>query len=362
MKKTWILLMVVVTLAGVLDFSLSALAEKPLYTLKFHYEQATTSPSAIYGHEAWAKAVGKATHGRVAIQIFPGDTLFKTKTDVVDAVKAGLTDIAFMYAWAFSPQFDLIDSLSVPFIAPNGEVASRTSWKLFTMFPEIQKQWKDVKVLTVWDTDPYIFETSKKMIKTQEDFKGMKIRMTGGMATEMMKLLGGTPVTIPMPQVYENLQKGVIDGLTSPCEAILGFRFYELATNYTLVPTTCVSQELIMNKKSWERLPADIQQQIMSVSGENAAIRYGGGVFDRAREQLPMICKKNGYTMNTYTPPQSEIDRWTEVAGKPLWQQWVKTMEGRGYKSAAKIQKTAIQLIGEYKKGKMDTWKELFPE
>ena len=146
----------------------------------------------------------------------------------------------------------------------------------------------------------------------------------------------------------------------SPCEAILGFRFYEVGSYYTLVPTTCVSQELIMNKRAWERLPADIQEQIMSVSGEHAAIRYGGGCFDRAWDQLPKVCKKEGYTMNTYTPPQEEIDRWIEVAGKPLWQEWVKKMEARGFKSASQIQAKAIELVKEYKQGKTDTWKELF--
>jgi TRAP-type C4-dicarboxylate transport system substrate-binding protein len=353
---------IISTMAFVWTFAypFRAQAGTKTYTLRFHYEQATTSPAAVYGHEPWAKAVEQATNGRVKVQTFPGDTLFKTKTDAVEAVKAGLTDIAFMYAWAYAPQFDLIDAVSVPFMAPNAEVASRTSWKLYTMFPEIQEQWKDVKLLTVWTTDPYIFVTTKKQIRTLEDFKGMKLRMTGGMATEMMKLLGGTSVTIPMPQNYENLQKGVIDGLASPCEAILGFRFYEVATNYTLVPTTCVSQQLIMNKGSWERLPADIQQQIMSVSGENAAIRYGGSCFDRAWDTLPKEAQKNGYTMNTYTPPQEEVDRWVEQAGKPLWEEWVKNMEKRGYKSAGEIQKTAIGLIQEYKKGKTDTWKELF--
>ena len=362
MKHPWIFFMAIMTALSSVVFPLSARAEKATYTLKFHYECATTSPMAVYGHEPWAKAVEKATHGKVSIKTFPSDTLFKTKTDVVDAVKAGMTDVAWMFAWAFSPQFDLIESLTIPFVVSNAEVASRVSWKLYTMFPEIQQQWKDVKLLSVWNTDPMTFMTTKKQIKTIDDIKGMKIRAAGGMATEMVKLLGGVPLASPMPQNYENLQKGVIDGLIVPAEAIIGFRFYEVAEYHTVVPTISVTQQLVMNKQTWERLPADIQQQIMSVSGENAAIRYGGGVFDRLVDQLPQDCKKHGYVLNTYTPPQVEIDRWIEAAGKPLWEKWVSKMESRGITSAAEIQKTAIQLIGEYKQGKTDTWKELFPE
>ena len=132
------------------------------FTIKLHYEMPTTAPLAKYGFEPWAKDLEKATNGRVKVQTYPGDTLFKTKTDAVEAIKAGIADIGFMFAWAFSPQFDLTDVLSVPFIAPNAEVASRATWAVYQKFPEMQEQWKDVKLLAVWTTDPYIFITTKK--------------------------------------------------------------------------------------------------------------------------------------------------------------------------------------------------------
>jgi TRAP-type C4-dicarboxylate transport system substrate-binding protein len=350
----WVITLIIGTLA------LGAAGEKIL-TIKLHYEMSTTAPLGFYGFEPWAKAVEKATNGKVKVQTFPGDTLFKTKTDVVEAVKAGIADVAFMYAWAYSPQFDLTDATSVPFMVPNGEVAARTAWALFQKFPDIQKQWKDVKVLTVWTTDPYVFITTKKQIKVMEDFKGMKMRMTGGMAVDMMKLLGGVPMTIPMPENYENLQKGVIDGMAAPGEAIAGFRLYEVVKSYTMVPTTNVSQQLIMNKKTWDGFPPDIQKAIMSVSGENGAIRFGGGCFDRAWAVLPDKVKSAGKEMITYVPPKEEMNRWIEKAGKPLWDTWVKKMESGGHQNARKIQEEAIRLVKEYSKGKTDNWREMFP-
>ena len=104
MKKS-LLVFLVCTMSVLCAFALPAAthAGQKTYTLKFHYEQATTAPLAVYGHIPWAKAVEKATNGRVKIQMFPAATLFKTKTDAVEAVKAGLTDIAFMFAWSFAP-------------------------------------------------------------------------------------------------------------------------------------------------------------------------------------------------------------------------------------------------------------------
>ena len=362
MKRVF-LIPLMIALMTALIFGGPTLAQaqgKKTWTIKFHYEQPTTAPLPVYGFEPWAKDVERVTNGRVKMEIYPGDTLFKTKTDAVEAVKAGIADVAFMYAWAFAPQFDLIDAISIPFLAANAEVASRTVWALYQKFPEIQAQWRDVKLLSAWTTDPYIFITTKKQIRVLEDFKGMKIRMTGGMATDMMKLLGGVPVTVPMPQNYENLQKGVIDGMASPGEAIAGFRLYEVVKYYTLVPSTCVTQELIMNKKTWNNLPPDIQKVIMSVSGENAAIRHGGGCFDRAWEQLADTVKKAGYQMITYKPQRDEVDRWIKIAGRPLWEAWVEKMKAKGHANAREIQEETIRLIKQYSQGKTDMWREMF--
>ena len=154
MKKFILTTLVALITAMVSIVPAPTLADEKIYTLKFHYEQPTTAPLPVYGFEPWAKAVEKATQGKVKIQVFPGNTLFTTKTDAVEAVKAGIADIAFMYAWAFSPQFDLIDAGSIPFLAPNAEVASRAIWALYEKFPELQAQWKDVKLLSAWSTQP----------------------------------------------------------------------------------------------------------------------------------------------------------------------------------------------------------------
>src|SRR3972149_9511402 len=126
MKKTFFLPILVLS---VIPFSLMApsfgAAAEKTWTIRFHYEQPPTAPLPVDGFEPWAKDVEKATKGRVKVQIYSGDTLFKTKSDCVESVKLGIADAAFLYAWAYSPQFDLTDVLGVPFIVPNAEIAGR---------------------------------------------------------------------------------------------------------------------------------------------------------------------------------------------------------------------------------------------
>jgi TRAP-type C4-dicarboxylate transport system substrate-binding protein len=338
----------VLVVAMVACFGSVSFAEK-VWELRMHEEHPTTSPFHVYGHVPWVKDIEKATNGRVKITIYPMRTLMKG-TESWNGVKTGIAHMAHVFAGYYPGQFDLLDVISLPFIAPNGEVASRVAWALYNKYPEIQAQSKDAKMLTIWTTEPYFFLTSKKQIKTLEDFKGMKLRMTGGPPTEMMKLLKGIPTLISMNDVYPALQKGVLDGMAAPGEAVSGFRFYEVAKYYTWVPTVATWFMHLMNWDTWNSFPPDIQKAIMSVSGERQAVRYGGGVFDRAHDEMKSVVKKAGHEMVEYTPSKQEIDRWIKIAGKPVWDNWVAKMEAKGHSKARQILEDCLKLIDEFSK------------
>ena len=184
--------------------------------------------------------------------------------------------------------------------------------------------------------------TTKKQVKTLEDLKGLKIRMTGGPPTEMMKALGGVPMMIPMPDNYISLQKGVIDGMGSPWEPILGFRLYEVLKYYTQAPFPAVYFSLAFNKKKWNSLPKDIQDAIMSVSGLEGSKFWGHNFFDTARDG---VFEKTGIEIDYYSLSDEERERWLEIGGKPIWAQWVKSMESKGFSNAQEILDTALEML-----------------
>ena len=129
-------------------------------------------------------------------------------------------------------------------------------WKLYERFPAIQREFKDVHVLQLWTSHPRFLITSKKQVKTMEDLKGMKIRVPGGPATEQMRALGAVPVLIPMPDNYQSLDKGVIDGMDTSWDATYSFRLYEVVKYYTFAPLFFNTYfSMAMNKQKWESLP-----------------------------------------------------------------------------------------------------------
>ena len=308
-------------------------------------QNAAVAWGPVHALQPWVKKVEDATKGRVKIEIFPAQTLVKGP-DIWNAVKTGVADMGWCFHgyWAdMTPLSDVITLPSLPI--KSSEKGSEVLWKLYEKFPSIQNEYKDVHVLQLWASNPYFLITTKKQVKTMEDVKGLKIRVVGGPPTEQLKALGGIPTLIPMPDTYLSMDKGVIDGMGAPWEAIHGFRLYEVVKYYTIVPLSAVYFSMSMNKKKWESLPKDIQQAISSASGLEAAKFWGKNWFDTAEDGVLEAAKKGNYQINKYVVPQQEQDRWTKVAGEPLWKEWVKKMEGKGHPEAQQILNTALQML-----------------
>ena len=299
----------------------------------------------VHALQPWVKKVEEATKGKVKIDVYYSQTLAKGP-DIWNAVKTGVADMGWCFHgyWAdMTPLSDVITLPGLPFM--KAEKGSEVLWKLYEKFPAIQREFKDVHVCQLWTSHPYFLITNKKQVKTMEDIKGMKIRTTGGPPTEQMKALGAIPVLIPMPDNYQSLDKGIIDGMGAPWEAILSFRLYEVVKYYTIVPTAAVYFSMSMNKQKWESLPKDVQDAITSVSGLEAAKFWGRNFFDTAEEGVDEQIKKGGYEMIKYTVPPDELARWTNVAGEPLWKEWVKKMEGKGRPEAQQILNATLELL-----------------
>jgi len=339
-KKSKLLSFILFTV--VLGFAAFATA-KPI-TLTFANQNPDKSWSGMNAIAPWAKQVEKATGGKVKIQIFYSQTLTKGK-DAWGATKSGIADISWCFHGYWPGMTPLADVVSLPALPFNSaEKGSEVLWKLYEKYPAIQKEFSANKVLLLFTSNPYILITTKKQVKTMEDIKGMKIRMSGGPPTEMMKALGGTPMMVPMPDNYMAMQKGVTDGMGAPWEAIHGFRLYEVANYYTETPFPAVYFSIAMNKRKWDSLDKDIQDAIMSVSGLEGSKFWGRNHFDTAKEGVMEKVKSMGKSIDIYSLSDAERQRWLDKAGKPVWDQWVKRMEAKGHANAQEILDTAVSL------------------
>ena len=342
MKKNG-LLTLLGTIYLVLIFAAPSMAQVIKLTLAEQNPEMGWGPS--HAEKPWVKKVEAATKGKVKIDVFYAQTLAKGP-DIWNAVKTGVADMGWCFHGYWPDMTPLSDVITLPSLPiKTAEQGSEVLWKLYEKFPSIQNEYKDVHVLQLWSSNPYFLITTKKQVKTMEDLKGLKIRVVGGPPTEQIKALGGIPTLIPMPDTYLSLDKGVIDGMGAPWEAIYAFRLYEIVKYYTIVPLSAVYFSMSMNKQKWESLPKDIQQEITSVSGLEAAKFWGKNWFDTAEEGVEDLVKKGKFQMTKYVVPPEELARWTKVAGEPLWKEWVKKMESRGRPEAQQVLNATLELL-----------------
>ena len=340
MKKQ--LMTIFITAVSAMTFATTAGAEA--ITLRFAHQNPDTGISTKTCIEPWFKQIEEATGGKVKIQPYYGETLAKGK-DAWNATKMGITDMAWAFHGYWPNMTPVTDVMSLPAMSfKTAEKGSEVLWKMYENTPEIQNEFKDVKVLLFYTSAPYTLITTKKPVKTLEDLKGMKLRMTGGPPTEMVSALGGVPMLIPMPDSYLSLQKGVIDGMGAPWEAVHVWRFYEVVKNYTEVPFPAVYFSIIMNKNKWNSLPKDVQEAIMSVSGEAGSKFWGKNFFDIMKVEAMKKVEESGQGGNVFELSAEERQKWIDVGAKPVWKNWVTAMEKQGVANAQKILDTTLEL------------------
>ena len=238
--------------------------------------------------------------------------------------------------------------MALPFLPfKSAEHAAAVFWNLYEKFPEIKNEYRNIKVITLFASPPYFIVSTKRQVKTMEDLKRLRIRVIGGPPVDMMKRLGGVPMLIPMNDVYLSLQRGVIDAMAEPRMVAHAFKHHEVVKYYTVVPMFTGYFAMGMNLDTWKSLPPDIQEKIeKAVGGEAGARLVSSGSFDTGEKEVPDLLKKIGYPMEVYTLPPEELDKWTKVGGKPVWDEWVASMKAKGLPAQAVLDET-LRLIKE---------------
>ncbi|OPY80140.1 MAG: Sialic acid-binding periplasmic protein SiaP precursor [Syntrophorhabdus sp. PtaU1.Bin058] len=215
--------------------------------------------------EEWIKEVEKRTNGRVKISYFPGNTL-APPGQAYDAVVKGIADMA-QNLLAYSPgRLPLSEVLQQPLGYSSGYQGTKMANEYYKKFKP--KEFDDVKVMYLHGVAPGTFHT-KKEIKSFDDIKGLRIKANAENA-EIVKVLGGAPVTMPITETYDALQKGLAEGILLPNEALKGWRFAEVVK--TSIDSNAVSyltsMYVIMNKDKWNRISKEDQAAIEKINEE----------------------------------------------------------------------------------------------
>ncbi len=272
--------------------------------------------------EQWGKEIEKRTNGRIKVTYFAGNTL-TPPTQTYDSVVKGIADVG-QSLMGYSPgRFPLTEVLALPLGYSSGEQATNLTNEFYKKFKP--KEFDDSQVMYFHGHGPGLFHT-KKVISSIDDIKGLRIKANAENAA-IVTAVGGAPVSLPITETYDGLQKGLIDGVLLPIEPIKGWKFFEMikttVENYAMAYTAPIF--VVMNKGKWNSLPKDVQDIITQVNQE--WIVKQGKLWTELDAESKEFCVQKGIKMAKASPEQ---EAETAEKMKPILAEYVKSMKAKG--------------------------------
>ena len=240
--------------------ALTVTVQAQVMELRYASPYAPTHPYSL-ADQAWIAKVEKETNGKVKIKPYWNGTLISSRESMTEVSK-GVADIAFVTPIYEKSGVDLTKAILDFFADSDPKVNAKIYWELYAKFPEIRKEYDRVKILAVNVGIPMYLMTNKKAVKSLDDLKGMRIRVTGDTMMRTFKALGAEPVGMPVVEMLESLQKGIIQVVIFAHGDYKSLKLAEAVKFETenFVQDRGIYVSRAMNKEVWAKLPADVQK------------------------------------------------------------------------------------------------------
>jgi TRAP-type C4-dicarboxylate transport system substrate-binding protein len=330
---------------GAASLAGSALAQQTI-TLRLHQFLPPTATIPARAIVPWAKKIEAESGGRIKVQLFHAMSMGGSPPQLFDQARDGVVDLTWTVLGYTPGRFNKAEVFELPFMSGQAEPASRAFHEYVEKFAA--DEFKDVKLLAAHTHGPGLFHT-KAPITGMDSLKGTKVRGGSRVINNMLLKLGATPVGMPVPAVTEAITKGVLDGTTIPWEVTPSLKITELVKNHTTFAGKqglfTQTFALVMNRNSYEKLPADLKKVIDANSGVETAAFFGRAMDEGDKVGLD-VAKKAGNSIVTLDA--AETKRWQTTAAA-VEADWVKEMQGKNI-DGTKLVSEARGLIAKHSK------------
>jgi C4-dicarboxylate-binding protein DctP len=289
--------------AAVAAFGLnqSATAQQPI-VIKFSHVVAQDTPKGLAA-EFFKKRADELTKGKVKVEVYANSTLYKDKEEM-EALQLGAVQMLAPSLAKFGPlgvrEFEVFD---LPFMfddyndlhkVTQGEAGKQLLAKL---------EPKGIRGLAFWDNGFKSFSANKPL-KNPEDFKGLKMRIQSSKVLEaQIRALSALPQVMAFSEVYQALQTGVVDGTENPISNLYTQKMHEVQKHLSLTNHGYLGYAVIVNKKFWDGLPADVRGQLDQAMAEST--KHANEIAKKENDDSLEAVKKSGKTQ-VYAPTPQE--------------------------------------------------------
>jgi C4-dicarboxylate-binding protein DctP len=288
--------------------------------IKFSHVVAPNTPKGK-GAEKFKELAEKYTNGKVKVEVYPNSTLYKDKEEL-EALQLGAVQMLAPSNSKFGPMgvksFEVFD---LPYLLPNKAALRKVTEGPIGKAMLKQLEPKGMIGLAYWDNG-FKEMSANKPLRMPADYKGLKFRIQSSKVLEaQFRLLGAIPQVMAFSEVYQALQTGVVDGQENTPSNMYTQKMHEVQKYTTLTNHGYIGYVVVVNKKFWDGLPADIRPQIEKAMKEATA--YANDISAKENAEALEDMKKSGKT-EIITPTAAENEAMRKAL-QPLY----KDMESR---------------------------------
>jgi C4-dicarboxylate-binding protein DctP len=281
-----------------------AQAQQPI-VIKFSHVVAQDTPKGK-GAEYFKKLAEERTKGRVKVEVYPNSQLYKDKEEL-EALQLGSVQMLAPSLAKFGPlgvrEFEVFD---LPYLFDNYEELHKVTEGPVGQALMKKLDSKGIIGLAYWDNG-FKEMSANKPLRKPDDFKGLKMRIQSSKVIDMqMRALGANPQVMAFSEVYQALQTGVVDGTENPVSNLYTQKMHEVQKYLTLSDHGYLGYAVIVNKKFWEGLPADIRATLEQAMRE--ATKYTNNIAQQENDDALAKVKASGKTQIITLTPQEKLE------------------------------------------------------
>jgi C4-dicarboxylate-binding protein DctP len=302
-----ILRFVIPALLCALSMKAAPAADAPAPILiKFSHVVAADTPKGKAA-EMFKKLAEEKTHGRVKVEIYPNSVLYKDKEEL-EALQLGAVQMLAPSTAKFGPLgVKEYDALALPYLFNGYDQVHHTLEGPIGQGLLRKLEPHGMVGLAFWDSGFKEF-TGNRVMKAPADLKGMKIRIQSSKILEaQMRSLNVVPQVLAFSELYQALQTGVIDGDEQTTPNVYTQKLYEVEKNMTLTNHGYTGYAVVVNKKFWDGLPADIRAELTDAMAQ--ATTFANDVAKKDNESALETIRKSG-RVAIVTPTPAELSTW----------------------------------------------------
>ena len=270
--------------------------------IKFSHVVAADTPKGK-ASVFFAKKAAELTKGKVKVEVYANSALYKDKEEM-EALQIGSVQMLAPSLAKFGPlgvkEFEAFD---LPFIFDDTADLHKVTQGPVGAALMAKLEPRGIKGLAYWDNGFKSFSANTPL-KTVADFKGKKFRIQSSkVLEEEIRSIGGIAQVMAFSEVYQALQTGVVDGTENPISNFSTQKLHEVQKHLSLTNHGYLGYAVIVNKKFWDGLPADVRGQLEQAMKESTV--YANKIAQEENDSALEVVKKSGKT-TVYVPTKEE--------------------------------------------------------